>query len=317
MGASRDGVGTGTQARRKGPVHPGSRAIQFDVWGSRGSRSLVPPQSRIGNYTSCYSVLDGRDLFALDAGRGLAALAHAVGTQARFRNVARLHVLVTHAHVDHWEGLKDADWFWLRRSRLAITVFGPREALDAIRAGHAPPSYVPLGVLARGMNARLSYRALRSGATRAIGRWTVRTEALNHFSGDGSWRRRLDTIGYRLAVPGGPTVAYISDHEPSAGMAAAEARLVKGADLAVYDAHFSEVREQTYGHGSHEHSARVARTSPATLVLAGHHCPACSDDQIRGALRRHGRGLRNYRLAIEGRTYVWDPLKAGFRPLRP
>jgi len=68
-------------------------AVQFDVWGCRGSRNFVPSRSKIANLTACYSVLVGRDLFVLDAGRGLAALGHALRTQKRFHEVSRVVLL--------------------------------------------------------------------------------------------------------------------------------------------------------------------------------------------------------------------------------
>src|SRR6266496_1744292 len=86
-----------------------SEATEFEVWGCRGSRSFLPFRSSIGNNTSCYSLLHGPDLVVLDAGRGLAALGWAMARRAALRRVQRVHVLVTHAHLDHWEGLKDAE----------------------------------------------------------------------------------------------------------------------------------------------------------------------------------------------------------------
>jgi len=288
--------------------------VHFDVWGCRGSRNLVPRRSVIGNNTSCYSLLSGEDLFVLDAGRGLAAVGHALGTEARFRHVRRLHILVTHAHLDHWEGLKDADWFWLRRNGLKVRILAPEEALTAIQSAYQPPSYVPLELLAAGTIDRLEYVRLRAGDRRVVGPWTIRTGPLNHYSGEGADRYDLETIGYRLTAVGGATVAYLSDHEPNLQTARSEARLLDGAHLALYDSHFPDLKQQTFGHGSQEHAANVARRSPETLILAGHHGPALSDSEIKGASRRHGRGLANYCLAVEGRTFVWDSQNLGFVP---
>src|SRR4030095_9600094 len=100
----------------KASVRPRSRPTEFDVWGCRGSRSLIPHYSTVGNYTSCYSVLYGRELFVLDGGRGLAALGQALFETKRFSKVRRVHLLLSHAHMDHWEGIKDAEWFWSRRN---------------------------------------------------------------------------------------------------------------------------------------------------------------------------------------------------------
>ena len=124
-------------------------AVRFQVWGCRGGRNTHG--SRIGNLTSCYSLRAGDDLYVFDAGRGLLVLADAVlGADPALRGVARVHLLITHGHMDHWEGLKDASWMWKRGNGLDLTLIGPAEALGAIAAAHAPPSFVPLELLALG-----------------------------------------------------------------------------------------------------------------------------------------------------------------------
>ncbi len=298
---------------RKQSVQDGSwPPIHFDVWGCRGSRSLFPRRSNVGNATSCYSVLCGQDLFVFDAGRGLALLSHALGSQGRFQEVKRLHVLITHAHMDHWEGLKDADWFWDKGNGLEVCISAPAEALGAILSGYGHPSYVPLGLLSAGTLAHLEYRTVGSGQRRRISGWTVRTGPLNHYSGEGEGIQLLDTVGYRLSSKSGPTVVYMCDHEPTAKTARSEARLLEGAHLALLDAHFPDIRDHRYGHGSQEHAAHLAKDRPDTLILAGHHGPTLTDPQIRAASRRHGRGVTNFHVATEGRTYLWDARRKAF-----
>jgi phosphoribosyl 1,2-cyclic phosphodiesterase len=286
--------------------------VQFDIWGSRGSRSFVRRRSRIGNSTSCYSVLDGEELFVFDGGRGVAALSQAVRSEARFASVKRIHILITHSHMDHWEGLKDADWFWIPSNGLVVKLLGPNEALETIRDGFGPPSYVPLELLAVGTLARFEYVPVRAGDRKSVGRWTIRTAPLNHYSGEGPRRRDLDTIGYRLSAREGPAIAYLTDHEPSQKRDSAERRLVERAHLAVMDAHFVDFTDQQYGHGSQEGAAGIARRHPNTLVLGGHHGPVQTDAAIREGWRRHARGLSNYRIAVEGRTLVWNPRRRAF-----
>jgi phosphoribosyl 1,2-cyclic phosphodiesterase len=288
------------------------RPTQFDVWGSRGSRSLLPRRSRIANNTSCYSVVHGEDLFLLDAGRGLAALGWAMKRRARFSVVRKVHVLVSHAHLDHWEGLKDADWFWEKGNGLDIRVLGSTQALRAIRTAYGHPLYVALELLGAGTVRGVRYQTLKPGERRRFGDWRLVTQPLRHYSGAGRSIWALDTLGYQLTAPDGATVAYLCDHEPNHRTQAVERALLEQAHLAVYDAHFADIQHHEHGHGSQEHASQMARAHPRVLVLAGHHGPIMSDAEIRHAHRRHGRGASNFQLAVEGTTYQWDPRHAAF-----
>lgn len=286
---------------------PRAASVEFEIWGARGSRSLSPPHSTIANYTSCYSLRAGSDLFVLDGGRGLGVLSRAVSAEPRFRGVERVHLLLSHSHMDHWEGLKDAEWFWTNGNGLKLSVFGAREALEAVRRGYGHPAYVPLEVLAARTLRRLSFSNLAVGDALRIQGWRIETFPLNHYSGGGRSKNRVDTLGYRLRSPKGFVAAYLCDHEPSPATAKDEERMLEGAHLAVIDAHFADRAQHAYGHGSQEHAASVARRHPGTLVLAAHHGPTSHDRDIRRARARHGKGLRNYAVAREGMRLVWNP----------
>lgn len=290
-----------------------SLAPEFDVWGCRGSHNIIPAHSKVGNDTSCYSLIFGEHLYVFDAGRGLLVLGHTMADSPRFAAIRHIHVLVTHSHLDHWEGLKDVEWFWRRGNGLHLALYGTRQALRAIERGFAHPSYVPLEILARGTVASLKLRALKTRERRKLGPLTLETFPLTHYSGgNGAPRRYLDTAGFRLSAPGGPRIAYISDHEPSKKTRPLERQMLEGTHLAVYDAHFKDVKDQMYGHGSQEHAAHVARSIPGTLVLAGHLGPMFSDEEVFATYGRHSQGIHNFRLALEGSRYRWDEAKAAF-----
>jgi phosphoribosyl 1,2-cyclic phosphodiesterase len=257
-------------------------------------------------------VLHGNELVVLDAGRGLAALGQALFESKRFSRVRRVHLLLSHAHMDHWEGIKDAEWFWSRRNGIEVQILGTAEALGAVRTAYSHPLYVALELLAKRTVKGLAWRMLRAGDRRRIAGFTVRTGPLYHYSGEGRSFRVLDAIGFRLTTPDGATIAYLCDHEPRPSTGAAEQALVEGAHLAVYDAHFPNVRDHMHGHGSQEHAARMARAYPRTLVLAGHHGPAFTDRQVLTAFRRHRRGVPNFELAVEGESFRFDARRGAF-----
>ncbi len=119
-------------------------------------------------------------------------------------------------------------------------------------------------------------------------------------------------MGLRLALKGGPVICYLCDHQPTARTRGLEDVVLDGADLAVLDAHFPNVENHTFGHGSIEYAANVARRFPGLLVLAGHHGPLSSDADIRRASRRYAGKLVNFHLAVEGATFRWSPSRQAF-----
>jgi phosphoribosyl 1,2-cyclic phosphodiesterase len=282
----------------------------FQVWGSRGGRNTHG--SQIGNLTSCYSLRASEDLYVFDAGRGLLVLAEAVLADAAMRGITRVHVLVTHAHMDHWEGLKDAPWFWTAGNGLSLDAIGPAEALEVIRRAHEPPSFVPLEVLATGTLARFGYVELAPGVMHTLPGATLYSVPLHHYSGLAPTRRYLETFGYRLAVDGGPTIAYLSDHEPTHETLVAEDALVAGSQLALIDANYGEMREHAFGHGSVEYAAELARRHPSTRVLAAHHGPQRTDDAIETTHARYQVG--NLGIAVEGAQLAWNAPDGRFEP---
>ena len=170
---------------------------------------------------------------------------------------------------------------WRRDNGLELTVLAPKEALDTIRAGHQPPAFVALEVLALGTLQRLSFVELVAGGSVELPGAKLEAVALHHYSGIAPNQRYLDTLGYRLAVVGGPTVAYLSDHEPTVATRAMEDAVVASSQLVIVDANHSDVAQHTFGHGSIEYAADLARRHPDTRVIAGHHGPMQSDQADR------------------------------------
>jgi phosphoribosyl 1,2-cyclic phosphodiesterase len=286
-----------------GPV----KQFDLDIWGTRGSRNLVPPRSAIGNNTSCYSLFLGKDLIVMDGGRGLAALGFALSSEKRFESVERINLFVGHAHMDHWEGLKDCDWFWSKANGLELTIRAPQQALDVIQRGYGHPSFVPLEILAEGNLADIRFLPIQSGKDTPFGDYRLDTFSLYHYSGSGDHKRFLDTLGIRISVTNdGPVLAYLCDHEPTEETREMETKALSGAQIALVDAHFPTIANHAYGHGSQEFAAKLARAFPKTIIIATHHGPSFSDEVLRESFSRYSRDLPNLRLATEGTTFRWN-----------
>lgn len=283
---------------------------RFQIWGARGSRNTVG--SSIANHTSCYSLAVGEHLFVFDAGSGLLPLSAALTTDQRLQAITNVHIFISHAHWDHWEGIKDADWMWRKNNGLALTIHGPKEALDALKACCSPPSFVELHILAMGGLDSLSFVELELFAAISLPGATVDTLRLNHYSGLGDDRCDLHTLGYRLSVDKGPTLLYLCDHEPTDATSEMEDAALSTADLAILDSSYSDISEHAFGHGSMESSAELARKFPKVRVFAAHHGPMQSDRAIKAAAGRHASDIRRFSIATEGTAEDWDPDTARF-----
>src|SRR5438105_4322004 len=79
-----------------------SEPVRVKLWGTRGSVPSPGPETlRYGGNTSCVQVtLSDGSLLALDAGTGIRSLGLALEGDA-----PRLHILLTHLHLDHIQGL--------------------------------------------------------------------------------------------------------------------------------------------------------------------------------------------------------------------
>src|SRR6201999_1460802 len=102
--------------------------LKVKLWGTRGSIPSPGPETiRYGGNTSCVGVtLADGSMLALDAGTGIRSLGPAPATEP-----ARLHILLTHLHLDHIQGLVFfAPAF---RPQTEIVIWGPTSPEASLR----------------------------------------------------------------------------------------------------------------------------------------------------------------------------------------
>jgi hypothetical protein len=215
--------------------------------------------------------------------------------------------------MDHWEGLKDADWMWRGSQRLVISVHAPEETMRTIERGYEHPAYVALERLAAVARQAITFAIVNSAQTFRCGDAEVQTYPLNHFSGYRHDRSPVETIGYAVRTANGASAAYFSDHMPDQETKELENRILSTARLAVFDAHYPTIAEQNFGHGSLEYAADIARENERVIILGGHHGATLSDEEIRGAHERFSSSAANFRLAVEGDAYEWCGEEAGWQ----
>jgi phosphoribosyl 1,2-cyclic phosphodiesterase len=250
-----------------------SAALRLRIWGCRGSIATPSPETTAyGGNTSCVEVaLDDGTALVLDAGTGIRAL----GLDLVRRGTRNVHLLLTHLHLDHLEGLRFFAPLW--DAGATIDVWGPRSPVvslrDRILRSFSPPLF-PLDF--RDVPASVTFHDLPAGGWSVAG-ISILADLVLHPG---------PTLGFRLEA-GGSTVAYIPDHEPAlAGIDGvpldwlSASRLAHDADLLIHDAQYSDDEYATrigWGHSSVADAVAYSRAVGARRLVLFHHEPEHSD----------------------------------------
>lgn len=278
------------------------------IWGCRGSMASPGPRTvRYGGNTSCVEVL-GEDgtVLVLDAGTGIREL----GSKLVRDGVRKVHLLLTHLHMDHIEGLGFFAPLW--RRDVEVSVWGPPSPTMSLveRLGrYLSPPLFPMQL------SQIPSQAMFSDVSEepwTLGGLEVSAAPVEHPG---------PTLGYRITEQG-RSFAYMPDHEPARvtkiETAAPEwlsgSEVALGADVLLHDAQFTpdEYPERVaWGHSSYEDTVAFARVCKAEHLVLFHHDPSHSDDDLeaigRGAGDLWGRedGVPP-QLAREGMEIVLD-----------
>ena len=260
--------------------------MRVRFWGTRGSISKPGPTTvRYGGNTSCVEVVAGDGtLVVLDCGTGAHALGEAL--LARGPRPLRGHVLISHTHWDHIQGLPFFAPLFTPESEWDI--YGPRgvhqQLKDALR-GQMQYTYFPVSL--EDLGATIRYHDLVEG-TFTVGGVRVAAQYLNHTA---------LTLGYRLEADG-VSLVYATDHEPHSARLAGgftslspdvdrgdlgHAAFLAGADLIIHDAQYSAAEygaRRGWGHSTVEYVVDLASTAGARRCCLFHHDPGHDDRAI-------------------------------------
>jgi phosphoribosyl 1,2-cyclic phosphodiesterase len=250
--------------------------LRVKIWGARGSVPSPGPETvRYGGNTSCVQVtLDDGTIIVLDAGTGIRNLGIALAA-----NAPRLHILLTHLHLDHIQGLMFfAPAF---RTDTEIAIWGPAAADSSLENRIARYISAPLSpVEVRELPCNVSFRDAPETEWE-IGSARIRVASVTH---------RGPTLGYRITA-GDTSVCYIPDHEPALGapLMDSDADWISGFDLAkdasllIHDCQYSsdEYPDHTgWGHSGMSDALAFANRVEAERLLLFHHDPLHSDDRL-------------------------------------
>jgi phosphoribosyl 1,2-cyclic phosphodiesterase len=279
--------------------------VRVKLWGCRGSVPTPGPDTvTYGGNTSCVEVSLGSDtVLVLDAGTGIRPL----GFELLERGIRRIHLCLTHLHLDHLEGLRFFGPLW--DEQVALDVWGPPSHLLSLReriARSFSPPLFPLDL--RDIPAKVEFHDVPRRPW-TIGDFSVEADLVLHPG---------PTVGYRIEA-NGATFAYLPDHEPAlAGEIAGKpidwisgAGVASGVDALIHDAqYFEDEYEQHlgWGHSSVADAVAFARAVGARRLLLFHHEPRHGDrllERLEDRARElaDGSGVESPALAHEGMVF--------------
>jgi phosphoribosyl 1,2-cyclic phosphodiesterase len=248
--------------------------VQATIWGCRGSLAAPGRDTvRYGGNTSCVEVRAGDDtVIILDAGTGIRLL----GMKLAREGVRRIHLLLTHLHLDHIEGLGFFAPIW--DPEIEVEVWGPASPLRTLEmrlARYLSPPLFPVHL--SDIPARLTFSDAPEGEWEIDG-VRIHSSPVSHPG---------PTIAYRLS-DGGPSLAYIPDHEPAIGVDLATLspdwisgfELAANADVLLHDAQYTEEEYEErigWGHSSVAHAVEFARRTHVGRLILFHHDPLHTD----------------------------------------
>jgi phosphoribosyl 1,2-cyclic phosphodiesterase len=254
----------------------------------------------VGGNTSCVELRAADETFVvLDAGTGITKL----GRSLPAGSPKTIHLLLTHLHLDHIEGL--GFFAPLHDPEAEIHVWGPGAVGHSLRdriAAYLSPPFYPL--VFDSLAARFTFHEIGDDAWE-LGGLRVSSARVTHPG---------PTVGYRIEE-NGRSFAFVPDNEPAfdgcvdelepealSGLAVAA-----GVDLLFHDAQYTAEEYATrvgWGHSSiPDFVSFVARADPGR-VLMFHHDPWHSDADVvemhAEAQRLAGEGAGRIEIGHEG-----------------
>ncbi len=257
--------------------------MRAKIWGARGSIPAAGPETvRYGGNTSCVELRVGDDeLLVLDAGTGARPLGLALMPELP----RTIHVLLTHLHIDHLEGLAFFAPLW--SADVDLHIWGPPSPLQSLEhriAQYLSPPLFPIHL--HDIPSRPQFHDVPDDEWK-IGTARVMARPVSH---------RGPTVGYRIQE-NGASLAFIPDHEPALGLdlRAIEPEWISGhslahaADILLHDSQYNEQEYPNrigWGHSSVAHAVTYAAVQQVRQLVMFHHDPLHTDDHLETLLER-------------------------------
>jgi phosphoribosyl 1,2-cyclic phosphodiesterase len=276
-----------------------------------------PSTVKYGGNTTCIEVrTSSGDLIILDAGTGI----HVLAQELMRHPPLTAHILITHTHWDHIQGLPFFSPIFVPNNQ--INIYGgldPVTGLGIDRALSVQLQYSYFPIIEAQLKADVRYRTIKPGESITIGSATITPIVLSH---------PVLNFGYRIDDRDGSSLFFTGDYEPAqnpyqpgdAKYASTQqfiddrlvevVRAMAGVDALIIDSSYTDAEYQQkkgWGHGTYASSLNIARLASARKLFLTHHEPTRTDQQLEAIYQAFLNGLGDpdfeIYLAREGDEY--------------
>jgi phosphoribosyl 1,2-cyclic phosphodiesterase len=275
--------------------------MKFKFWGTRGSIPIPGEKTiKYGGNTTCIEIItNDDDLIILDAGTGI----HALAQDLLQHMPIKAHILITHTHWGHIQGLPfctpiyiPGNEFIIYGGKDVITNMGIERALQV----QLQQAFFPIAE--NNLKAKVSYKNVVPNEQFVIAGATITPVILNH---------PVINFGYRVDCDG-KSLFFTGDYEQQFNIYEPEdteysefqamidlsvdslVDLIQGVDALIMDSSFTAeeyTQKKGWGHSSYDAAIELAKRANVKQLFLTHHEPTRTDanlDQIYTEL------LKNY-----------------------
>ncbi len=274
--------------------------MTLKFWGTRGSIPTYNNDTQqYGGNTSCVSIENEGVLIILDAGSGIKPLSDS----DYVKSIREFHILITHMHFDHIQGLGFFSPFF--NSECRVNIYGPAsnsEELIKILSKYLSPPLFPVRI--RDFKAELQFHALPRRSLR-IGTLSINAAFVCHPG---------PTLGFRINNET-HSICYIPDQEVALGVQSfpkspcwtSGYELASGCDILIHDAQYESeqyLSKTGWGHSTFDQVIRFAELCKVHHLYLFHHDPMHSDLKLEEMLAKNTAEPHDFtiKLAREGDT---------------
>jgi phosphoribosyl 1,2-cyclic phosphodiesterase len=230
----------------------------------------------------------------VDAGTGMRALGNKL--LGEYAGPRAYHVLLSHVHWDHIQGLPFFSPAYIPGTTISIyALLTAADELQQVIGGITRHEFFPMPL--ESVPAHFEFIEVAPGVPMTIGEFAVMPIALNHPFGsvgyridcDGSsWAYVADTapftdVLHKQHFLAGPEPLSTDDRAALTAMRGALVKRLDGVDTVVYDTHFlpdEYARFPHYGHSTPDQALEVCAEAGVRRLVLYHHAPSHNDEQM-------------------------------------